>query len=182
MQKSMPLSQIILRWKPAANGCLEWTGARSTAGYPYAVFDGRNQVVTRLVWAALNGPIPPGMVICHRCDNPPCINPEHLFLGSSADNIHDMIQKGRNKRLQKMRAVVVDGRIKCRECDVEKDVEQFGMEDANTHAQRRQGIRVLSTKCLECTRRLKRRFEAKKRERGYPIRPPRINLLQPKIA
>ena len=49
----------------------------------------------RIAWEAARGPIPEGMVVCHHCDNPPCVNIEHLFLGTQADNLRDMRSKGR---------------------------------------------------------------------------------------
>jgi hypothetical protein len=49
----------------------------------------------RVAWMATNGPIPSEVLVCHRCDNPPCCNPAHLFVGTKADNTRDMISKGR---------------------------------------------------------------------------------------
>lgn len=78
------------------NGCWEWTrGTRN--GYGVVSFQGSNVPAHRASWIAKNGAIPSGLVVCHRCDNPPCVNPDHLFLGTSTDNNRDMLAKGRMK-------------------------------------------------------------------------------------
>lgn len=64
-------------------------------GRVFLTREGKVWLVHRWVWTKLKGPIPSGMCICHHCDNPACINPDHLFMGTWNDNIQDMIQKGR---------------------------------------------------------------------------------------
>lgn len=82
-------------------GCIEWTG--SVAGYGYGVlsFYKRNYYVHRLAYRLFIGKIPNHLMVCHRCDNPRCFNPEHLFLGTAKDNVQDMIKKGRAVRALK---------------------------------------------------------------------------------
>lgn len=58
--------------------------------------NGRTYLTHRLTWEWANGPIPEGMNVCHKCDNPPCCNPDHLFLGTQRDNIRDCVVKGRH--------------------------------------------------------------------------------------
>lgn len=83
------------RTMTAPTGCIEWQGGRTPQDYGKTWFEGRTIGAHRLAWIVTNGPIPNGLQVCHRCDNPPCCNPEHLFLGTAAENQHDKGQKGR---------------------------------------------------------------------------------------
>ncbi len=75
--------------------CWLWTGGRSTRGYGEISLGGYRDRAHRVSWTIHYGPIPEDGVICHRCDNPPCVRPDHLFLGTQADNVKDMTDKGR---------------------------------------------------------------------------------------
>lgn len=90
------------------DGCWEWTGRRmrqrqgrkNTLG-GYGVIDvsaakrREPRLAHRVAWEITRGTIPPTFCVCHRCDNPPCVRPDHLFLGTARDNIADMLAKGR---------------------------------------------------------------------------------------
>lgn len=83
------------------SGCIEWTAGHSTSGYGRVRIDGVQKQAHRVAWELKNGPIPHGLFVCHKCDNPPCINVEHLFLGTSTDNNRDTVQKGRHAKTAK---------------------------------------------------------------------------------
>lgn len=69
--------------------CWVWTGPKHSAGYGLLRFNGKQISAHRLAWQLVGGQIWPGLCICHHCDNPPCVRPEHLFIGSHRDNMRD---------------------------------------------------------------------------------------------
>ena len=78
------------------SGCQLWTGAVDSSGYGHiGVAKGVIRKAHRISYELAHGPIPPGLVICHKCDVPSCINPGHLFVGTDADNKADSMQKNR---------------------------------------------------------------------------------------
>jgi hypothetical protein len=75
--------------------CWEWTAGKDSFGYGRILFNGKNTHAHRVSWVIHNGNIEKGMCVLHKCDNPGCVNPQHLFLGDRTDNHRDMMTKGR---------------------------------------------------------------------------------------
>ena len=78
-------------------GCWLWIGAPDSFGYGQIEINGASYRTHRLSWMIHRGEITKGLVVCHRCDTPACVNPDHLFLGTHGDNVRDMHKKGRNR-------------------------------------------------------------------------------------
>lgn len=91
-------TKIRLRKKVKENegGCWEWQGCKNGRGYGHTTYR-KNRCVRahRVSWIVWNGDIPEGKYVCHKCDNPGCINPAHLFLGTHKENMRDMKTKNR---------------------------------------------------------------------------------------
>lgn len=83
--------------EPTKTGCREWTGSKNSRfGHgQWRNEDGEVELTHRAAWRMFVGPIPEGMHVLHKCDNPPCVNIKHLFLGTHGDNMKDMWAKGR---------------------------------------------------------------------------------------
>lgn len=85
-----------------STGCIIWTGTITPKGYGTIWFNKTTMLVHRASWIIANGAIPlgdgpHGTCVCHRCDTPLCVNPDHLFLGSNRDNVADRSAKGRSR-------------------------------------------------------------------------------------
>lgn len=115
--------------KRADTGCWVWTGTmQNSKGYGSIYYDRKNERVHRVSYKLFIGPIPDGLFVLHRCDNPPCINPEHLFLGTPMDNTRDCLSKGRfpgqkathcvhgHEYTKENTIISRHGRRSCREC------------------------------------------------------------------
>lgn len=97
--------------KSGPTSCWEWPLSRHPLGYGQVYVSGLSQRAHRAAWELLVETIPTGMYICHRCDNPPCINPSHLYVGTQVENMRDMRERGRTTAARYPEVARENGRI-----------------------------------------------------------------------
>lgn len=100
-KKGAPLAErFMARVYPEPNsGCWLWSGSSVVSGYGIVFLNGVQKITAhRCSWQMHRGPIPEGMDVCHRCDTPACVNPDHLFVAPHRENMIDMVVKGRNPK------------------------------------------------------------------------------------
>lgn len=123
-----PEEAFISRSAHRETGCVEWTGSSDAKGYGQLRIGGKLIKAHRYAWSRANGPIPKGMVVLHKCDNPSCVNVDHLSAGTQLENVHDMDAKGRrvNNQLKGMacgNAKITDDDVRAIRSDTRRQVD-----------------------------------------------------------
>ena len=130
--------------------CWPWKAAprRKDEGYGAFYFEGRQQPASKIAWILTNGrPVPDGLVVCHSCDNPPCCNPNHLWVGTRIDNDKDRIAKGRQCRGSQQKHAVLNEslvlrlRARADEIGLSKAAREFGINKGTAYTAYRRGWR-----------------------------------------
>lgn len=134
----MPTKEFMLRHMRLneVTGCWEWTRyIMKPHRHGMMTINNKRQLVHRVAYQLWVGPIPLGMLVCHRCDNPPCFNPEHLFAGTQQDNVNDCISKGRfirgetvgNHKLTASQVIEIRSHYDSGKATMKKLAEEFGV-------------------------------------------------------
>lgn len=101
----MPVADRFWSKVTKTDGCWVWAASRGRQGYGHFDLDGKIEKAHRVAYQLVLGPIPDGAFILHSCDNPPCVNPAHLRVGTHVDNMRDMVERQRHPSLNKPECV-----------------------------------------------------------------------------
>lgn len=104
-----PIADRFWRHVEKGEGCWLWTGFCTPTGYGKTSVERRPAYAHRVSWELRYGPIPRGLYVCHSCDNPSCVRPDHLFVATQRENLRDMSLKGRGSRYNALRTHCVNG-------------------------------------------------------------------------
>ena len=117
-RKSIPVAERVYRRTSIDDktDCWNWLGGKNNLGYGLIRDGDRMRTTHRVSYEANKGSIPHNLVVCHSCDNPSCVNPDHLWLGTMADNMQDMISKGRQRISPKLHTQWRHKRMLCPHC------------------------------------------------------------------
>jgi hypothetical protein len=142
---------------PYSAACWIWLAAKSPQGYGHFFFNGRVDKAHRASWEIHNGAIPDDLMVLHKCDNPRCVNPEHLFLGTHQDNADDKMRKGRHTEANKSR---------CKR--------GHALSGDNLYFNQKKNTRT----CRECQRMNAREYDHRRRPPVSPLRGPRRQYIE----
>lgn len=128
-----PVIRFAKFFAPVASGCHEFRSTIQKDGYGRFHFKGRQAPAHRVAYQLYVGEIPAGMMVCHKCDNRCCVNPEHFFLGDAKDNVRDMHAKGRAVTRRTVSDVQVKKTLALRSQGLSQAriAEELGMDQAN---------------------------------------------------
>lgn len=101
-----------------ANHCWEWTAVLNEWGYGQFKYERKMQLAHRVSYVLHKGEIPDGLLVCHECDNPKCVNPDHLFLGTSSDNARDRNKKNRQHKMKHPSITAYGKGCRCEGCKI----------------------------------------------------------------
>lgn len=140
----LTLEERFWRYVKREEGCWRWLSYIDPLGYGRLNYQGKPMLASRISYMIHFGNIPDGMAVCHKCDNPSCTNPDHLFLGTQADNVADMERKGRARKRGKSgtehrSAKLTDDDVRAIRSNGKSDAENaaiYGVSGATIHAVR----------------------------------------------
>ncbi len=97
VSRSITVEQRFFSYVEKTESCWNWKGFLNKKGYAQFRINYTRHPAHRVAYLLFRGPVEAGLLVCHRCDNPRCVNPDHLFLGTNQDNVRDMVSKKRHR-------------------------------------------------------------------------------------